>query len=120
MPLAKKAALTLGKNALTAGAAVAQDVLDQRDVKTSFKENFKNAARTTGRDLLREFISPNQRGAGSVGLDPQPKYSLSESFNKSKKRKALKRRREQTSGAARQQSERKPGKRHIKHSDIFS
>lgn len=118
-PLAKKAALSLGKNALAAGAQVAQDVLDKKDVRGSLKDHLKSAVLSTGRDLVGEFVRPSQSGAGSM-ISPRSHFQeerLTEP-DKMTKHSAAKRKRQKASRERVPKSKKR--QRHLKHADIFN
>lgn len=51
-PVLKRGAVNLGKRALTAGANVANDVIQGKNVKSSLKRRFAN----TGKDILSDVV----------------------------------------------------------------
>lgn len=93
-PYAKKAAISLGRNALSAGASVAQDALDKKDIKQSLTNNLKSAGLGFTRDLIGEFVKPKKTSSqheDEMGAEPIPEP------NKSSKRKRTKPRQPRTS-----------------------
>ena len=50
-PMAKKAAVSLGKNALDAGVGIAKDALQNKDLKQSLKHNLVNAGLNVTKEL---------------------------------------------------------------------
>lgn len=86
-PYAKKAAISLGRNALSAGAAVAQDALDRKDIKKSLSNNLKSAGLGFTRDLIGEFAKPKNN---SSQLNEEREAGLISESNKRGKRKRSK------------------------------
>ena len=119
VPYAKKAALNLGKSALSAGAAIAQDALHGKSIKESVKSNLKTAGTGFARDLLSEFAGKPQTGAGLDHInEPNETHPIDIPINIEKKRKTVKRK----ASSVRQapiHSKKKKKVRHLKHGDIF-
>ena len=59
-PIAKKAAVSLGRNALTAGIGIANDALNKKDIKQSLKDNLINAGLGMNNDLLIDDTDSDQ------------------------------------------------------------
>ena len=106
---AKKAAVALGKNALEAGAAVAQDALDRKDIKTSLKNNLKSAGLGFSRDLISEFVAPSKTVKEKAG----PNHSISPNKSEASKRPRVRAARQSVKAITKQK------KRPSRHQDIF-
>ena len=105
----KKAAVALGKNALEAGAAVAQDALDRKDIKTSLKNNLKSAGLGFSRDLISEFVAPSKTVKEKAG----PNHSISPNKSEASKRPRVRAARQSVKAITKQK------KRPSRHQDIF-
>ena len=68
IPLLKKGAVAVGKEALQTGIDIAQDVMGGQNVKTATKRRVKNAGRNMGTKVLNKI----QKGKGSVKQQAQP------------------------------------------------
>ena len=67
LPLLKKGASAVGKEALKTGVGIAQDVLSGQNIKTAAKRRVKTAGRNMGTKVLNKI----QKGKGAVSK-PKP------------------------------------------------
>ena len=68
MPLLKKGAVAVGKEALQTGIDIAQDVISGQNVKTATKRRLKNAGRNMGTKVMKKI----QKGKGCVKRQARP------------------------------------------------
>ena len=67
MPLLKKGAMAVGREALQSGMDIAQDVMNGQNVKTATKRRMKTAGRNMGRKALNKL----QKGRGAKKWSPK-------------------------------------------------
>jgi hypothetical protein len=80
LPLVKRGALSLGKEALQTGLNIAKDSLEGKDIKTSFRDNFKAA----GQNLLRKGINTIATGVSSSNINRKRKRTPTKRVSASK------------------------------------
>ena len=80
LPRVQAGVKSLGRQALKGGLAVAQDVADGQDLKTSLKKR----AQETGKNLMKNVISRSQTGSGRRGTKRRARKKPTTS-NKTKK-----------------------------------
>ena len=69
MPVLKKGAMAVGREALQSGIDIAQDVMRGQNVKTAAKKRIKTAGRNMGRKALNKL--QKGKGRGKQNLKPQ-------------------------------------------------
>lgn len=77
-PMAKRAAISLGKNALSGGINIAQDLLNEKNFKQSVKHRLKDAGLKFTKDMINEF-EPSEAGLTEPSEPPAKIHKVNRS-----------------------------------------